>query len=206
MHIVLGIGNPGAEYVGTRHNVGFDVIDELARRAGAADFDRHKKWRCRHARARLPGGDVLLVKPQTYVNRSGACAQAVLAFYKIPPARMLVVVDDIHLALGTLRLRAAGSSGGHNGLRDIEDRIGRDYPRLRLGIGAPRGDQVGHVLGRFAPAEREDAAAMLDKAADCAALWLAEGPAVAMRCNGPLRPPSRPPAPAEADDAPAADG
>ncbi|MDA3959422.1 MAG: aminoacyl-tRNA hydrolase [Planctomycetota bacterium] len=200
MRVILGIGNPGAEYEGTRHNAGFHVIEELARRAGTLGFERNKKWKCEVAQWNLPGqlggGKALLVKPQTFVNLSGSTAQACLAFYKCQPSDLLVVVDDIHLTLGTLRLRAEGSSGGHNGLKDIEQRIGKAYPRLRVGIGAPSGDQVGHVLGRFAPDERDDATAMTAKAADCAMAWLGGGIKDAMCFNGPLHPPAPKPKPA----------
>ena len=193
MRVLLGIGNPGREYEGTRHNIGFMVLDELARRAGATGFERHKKWQAQLAEWHLPerlGGDkALLLKPQTYVNLSGKTAQGALAFHKLKPDAMLVVVDDLNLPLGTLRLRGSGSSGGHNGLKDIETRIGREYPRLRIGIGAPGGDQVGHVLGRFAPDERDDVDLAIRKAADCCERWLADGVQAAMQMNGPLHPP-----------------
>jgi PTH1 family peptidyl-tRNA hydrolase len=208
MRVILGIGNPGKEYEGTRHNIGFMILDELARRAGAA-FSRQKKWDCDLADWQLPaslGGDrALLLKPKTYVNRSGQTAQAALAFHKLEPAKLLVVVDDLNLPLGTLRLRGEGSSGGHNGLKDIEARLGKAYPRLRIGIGAPGGDQIGHVLGRFAPDEREDVALAISRAADCCERWLGEGLAAAMGCNGPLHPPApkpKPPPPPPAEEAP----
>lgn len=139
---------------------------------------------------------MLLVKPDTFVNCSGESAQALLAFHKLLPTEMLVIVDDLHLSLGTLRLRPSGSAGGHNGLRDIEARLGQGYPRLRLGIGAPSttGDvQVKHVLGRFTDAEQPVATAMLARAADCATGWLAEGCAVACRFNRGSEPPPPPP-------------
>ncbi|MFM2092073.1 MAG: Peptidyl-tRNA hydrolase, partial [Planctomycetota bacterium] len=142
------------------------------------------------------GRRLLLVKPTTFVNGSGEAAQAVLAFHKAAPADLLVLVDDLNLPLGDLRLRAEGSAGGHNGLRDIEARLGKAYPRLRLGIGRPRPDQdqIGFVLGRFAPEERADAEACATKAADAALAWAEAGVQVACRFNGPLRPPP-PPAP-----------
>lgn len=199
MRVIIGIGNPGREYEGTRHNIGFMVVEELARRGGLPGFDRHKKWDADLAQWRLPedlGGDqALLLKPRTYVNLSGRSAQAALAFHKLPPSSLLVVVDDLNLQLGTLRLRGEGSSGGHNGLKDIEARIGRAYPRLRIGIGTPGGDQVGHVLGRFAPDEREDVELAIGKAADCCERWLGQGLEPAMRLNGPLHPPAPKPKP-----------
>jgi PTH1 family peptidyl-tRNA hydrolase len=196
MRVVLGIGNPGKEYEGTRHNVGFQVVDELARRHGLGSWA--KKWQADVCEWRRGDERALLLKPRTYVNLSGESAQAVLAFHKLAPADLLVVVDDINLPVGTLRLRADGSAGGHNGLKDIEARLGQAYGRLRLGVGAPPAgaDQVGHVLGGFAPAERDDAQAMIGKAADCVESWLRDGFAVACAYNGPLRPPPPKPRPA----------
>lgn len=199
MRIVLGIGNPGREYERTRHNIGFLVVDALARRHGVGAWQN--RWKADVADWHLPpalgAGRALLVKPRTYVNLSGESAQAALAFHKLPPGDLLVVVDDINLPLGTLRLREGGSAGGHNGLRDIEARIGQAYPRLRLGVGSPRpgADQIGHVLGGFAPDEQADAEAMVRKAADCAEAWLRDGMTVACAYNGPLRPPPPRPKP-----------
>jgi peptidyl-tRNA hydrolase, PTH1 family len=197
MRVVLGIGNPGPTYAKTRHNCGFLVLDALAKRHGLSAWQR--RWNAEVCDWRLPeslGGDrALLLKPQTFVNLSGESAQAALAFHKIPPAEMLVVVDDINLPLGTLRLRPDGSAGGHNGLKDIEARIGKAYPRLRLGIGRPANDQVDHVLGTFTDAERDDLNAMIGKAMDCIEGWLKEGVAIACRFNGPARLPEPPPKP-----------
>lgn len=210
MRVIVGIGNPGREYERTRHNAGFMVLDLLAARHGVGAWSG--KWRSDVAEWRLPetlGGDrALLVKPRTYVNLSGEAVQAVLAFHKLAPGDLLVVVDDINLPVGTLRLRGDGSAGGHNGLRDIETRIGAAYPRLRLGVGAPPSAeaQVGHVLGGFAPHEREDAEAMLAKAADAVEAWLRGGLGAASAFNGPLRPPPprpKPPRPAPPDQPPA---
>ncbi len=199
MRVVLGIGNPGREYEGTRHNCGFMVLDELARRHGLGPWN--KRWNalvCDWSAA--PGsGKTLLIKPQTYVNLSGEAAQSALAFHKSAVTELLVVVDDLNLPLGALRVRGEGSAGGHNGLRDIEARIGQIYPRLRIGIGKPvgaGGEQIGHVLGRFAPDERADAEAMVAKAADAVEAWLGGGLGAALAFNGPLRPePPRPPRP-----------
>jgi len=118
-----------------------------------------------------------------------------MAFHKFAPADLLVVVDDLNLPLGTLRLRGEGSSGGHNGLKDLEARIGRDYPRLRIGIGGPAGNQVGHVLGRFAADEQRDVELAIAKAADCCERWLDAGLQAAMQLNGPLHPPPPKPRP-----------
>jgi peptidyl-tRNA hydrolase, PTH1 family len=206
VRIILGIGNVGSQYVGTRHNIGFDVVDELARRHGPMQWSRKhhaqiSSWRSEH-------GQILLVKPETYVNGSGEAVQALLAFHQAPPGDLLVVVDDLNLALGTLRLRGEGSAGGHNGLRDIESRIGTAYPRLRIGIGAPAGAgdaQIAHVLGRWGEAEREDVKLMLRKSADCVERWLDAGIIAASLLNGPLRPPPPKPRPPRPSPAPAPD-
>lgn len=211
MRAILGIGNPGAQYDGTRHNLGFAVCDLLAARLAAGRWLR--RWNAEVAEAAGPAGKALLMKPLTYVNGSGESAQSLLAFHKLAPGELLVVVDDLNLALGDIRVRAEGSAGGHNGLKDIEARIGRAYPRLRLGMGPlpPGADQVGFVLGRFAPEQRADAEALVAKAADACQAWLEGGVDAAMRFNGPLRPPPPrpktarlPPAPAEPPPAPAA--
>lgn len=199
MRVILGIGNPGAEYDGTRHNAGFVAVDGFARRHGIVGWSR--RWEAQVAEwlapAELGGGKVLLIKPQTYVNLSGGPAQAALAFYKLVPTALLVVVDDLNLPLGQLRLRGEGSAGGHNGLKDIEARIGKGYPRLRLGIGPlpPDADQVGWVLGRYAPDERAAAEAMTARAVDAIAGWLREGVTIACTVNRPRsadQPPAKP--------------
>ncbi len=198
MRVIVGIGNPGREYEGTRHNCGFLVCDELAARHGLGPWRRD--WNALVADWPLaPGGRALLVKPQTYVNRSGETVQAVLAFHRLSVNDLLVVVDDLNLAPGHLRLRPDGSPGGHNGLKDIQARIGPIYPRLRLGIGRPppSGDQVNWVLGGFAAEERPVIEAMVRRAADCCEQWLAEGVQVACRFNAPPAapaPPATPPA------------
>lgn len=191
MRCIIGIGNPGLEYQGTRHNCGFLVLDALATRHGLGTWRRAwgglvTDW------PQAPGGKALLVKPQTYVNLSGETVQAVIAFHKLSVIDLLVVVDDLHLALGHLRLRPDGSPGGHNGLKDIQARIGAIYPRLRLGIGKPPlgGDQINWVLGRFPAEEQTTVTAMVTRAADCCEHWLREGMQVSSRFNGPSVPPS----------------
>ena len=208
MRIILGIGNPGREYDHTRHNLGFDVVDALARKHGAA-WSHEKRFKTDLATWESPSGRVLLLKPRTFVNLSGETAQGLLAFHKLPPSDLLVVVDDLNLLTGHLRLRDGGSAGGHNGLRDIEARIGQNYPRLRCGCGPlPAGaDQIAFVLGGFRPEEREDAAAMIDKAAAAAAAWVSEGVVIACKFNGPLiaPPPRAKPDPASRPVRPAKD-
>lgn len=196
MRVILGIGNPGREYAGTRHNLGFAVIDTLVARHRVT-LNREKRFQAEIATWESPSGRVLLVKPTTYVNRSGETAQALLSFYQTPITDLLVVVDDLHLATGHLRLRPDGSAGGHNGLRDIEARFGATYARLRCGCGPlpPGIDQVAFVLGGFRPEERADAEALVIKAATAAEAWASDGISVACRFNGPLIPPAPRPKP-----------
>ena len=162
--LLVGLGNPGRAYSDTRHNVGFMVLDRLAAVLGAT-FRADKKWKADTALA----GDVFLLKPKTYMNLSGESVGEIARFYKIEPARVLVVLDDMALPLGRLRFRDRGSHGGHNGLRSILDHLGtQDVPRLRIGIG-PAADAdaaTGHVLGRFAVDERPLVAQSLDRAVE----------------------------------------
>jgi PTH1 family peptidyl-tRNA hydrolase len=186
MKIIVGLGNPGSQYVGTRHNVGFEVIDALARTFATSAF-RH--W-CDSlvADCRLEGQTVVLVKPQTFMNLSGRAVRALLDFYKLSPQQLLVVCDDIHLPIGKLRLRARGSHGGHNGLRDIQQHLGsEEYPRLRIGVGTPRpGEAVSYVLGRFAASERPLIEQAIERAAEAVACWIGQGLETAMnRFNAP---------------------
>jgi PTH1 family peptidyl-tRNA hydrolase len=173
--LVVGLGNPGKEYERTRHNIGFAALDRLAEKL---DCSFRRKWRFSAEIAEAVAGEagkVVLAKPRTYMNRSGAAVSALLNWLKIEPAQLLVVVDDADLPLGQIRLRAAGGSGGHNGLRSIIETLGgnEDFARLRVGIGrnAPAGSDItGHVLGKFAPQERElaeQAVAIAVEAIEC---------------------------------------
>src|SRR5215469_284470 len=154
LKLVVGLGNPGTKYQGTRHNVGFEVIDRLAQGAARPAFSR--KFDGLFAEAEIDFRRVLLLKPETFMNLSGRSAAQALRFYKLEPADLLVVCDDLSLPLGKLRLRPGGSDGGQKGLRDIAANLGTDhFPRLRIGIG-DRGeiDAADFVLSRFRSAER----------------------------------------------------
>ena len=155
--LIVGLGNPGRDYAETRHNVGFMVLDRIANAAGAI-FRTEKKWQAHFATARVGGSEVWLCKPQTYMNLSGESVSAITGFYKIEPRDVLVVLDDLALPLGRIRLRESGSSGGQKGLKDILLRLGtQEVPRIRIGIGEPVGSQSdasSHVLGKFDLAER----------------------------------------------------
>ena len=160
--LIVGLGNPGREYRGTRHNVGFMIADRLAA-AARAEWRTEKSWQAGVARV----GDVWLCKPLTYMNLSGAAVHGVASFYKIEPAQVLIVLDDMALPLGKLRLRPDGSAGVHNGLKSIIEHFGTPaVPRLRIGIGAAPGEATGHVLGRFTLEENAALAQSLDRAVE----------------------------------------
>jgi peptidyl-tRNA hydrolase, PTH1 family len=152
-NLIVGLGNPGRQYEGTRHNVGFMLLDRLAASTGAA-FQSSPKWQSHLAK--IPGDGTLLLKPQTFMNLSGRALQQILSFHKWTPDQLLVVYDDAALPLGTLRFREKGSAGGHNGIKSILQHLGTDaFPRLKIGIGGSGpGQMVGHVLGKFSPDER----------------------------------------------------
>lgn len=159
--LIVGLGNPGREYADTRHNVGFMLVDRLAALASASWSKSN--WKADVAKAGL----VHLCKPLTYMNLSGQAVRSMASFYKVEPAQILVVFDDMALPLGKLRFRARGSSGGHNGLRSIIEHFGTDaIARLKLGIGAAESGAVSHVLGRFALEEREPLAQSLERAVE----------------------------------------
>lgn len=172
VRIIVGLGNPGREYADTRHNVGFMVLERLAAQFGAG-------WRLDKARKGefAAGPGVLLVRPQTFMNTSGECVGPLMRYYKFSPEQVLVVYDDISFPVGTLRLRAAGSAGGHNGMKSLIAHLGSDrFPRLRIGIGVPgQRSMVSHVLGKFAPEERPLLEDSLDKSVAALQLLLREG-------------------------------
>ena len=177
MKLIAGLGNPGRAYSGTRHNAGFAVMDELARRA-EADFRTSVRRPLAVAEAELGGRRVLLVKPLAFMNQSGPPLVELMRRKGVAPKEMLVVVDDVELPPGKLRLRKQGGAGGHNGLRSIIDSLGADdFPRLRVGVGrpAPGEDMVGHVLTRFRPEERAAMEEAVQRAADAAACALEFG-------------------------------
>lgn len=193
MKIVIGLGNPGPQYAGTRHNVGFDVVDEVAVRLGwvtsGADFDR--RARSRFDALTLDGilttadgnEKLLLLKPMTYMNASGRSVLAAAQFYQCSPTDLLVVLDDLALPCGTIRLRADGSSGGHNGLKDIERALGTNaYPRLRIGIdpAPPRIPGRDYVLQRFSPEQLEKVRPAVTRSAGAVVTWADRGISAAM--------------------------
>jgi PTH1 family peptidyl-tRNA hydrolase len=194
MKLIVGLGNPGREYVGTRHNIGFEVIDALAARLGwigrADDFDRLARSNfdglTMDGSFSIPAGGVeklLLLKPLTYMNLSGRAVQVAMAFYQLSPADIMIVLDDLALPCGKLRIRPGGSNGGHNGLKDIERALGTSqYPRLRLGIDVPPPFLPGkdYVLGRFAPEQRKVMNAAVERSVSALLTWIEKGINAAM--------------------------
>ncbi|MBK8083007.1 MAG: aminoacyl-tRNA hydrolase [Devosia sp.] len=170
MHLIVGLGNPGDKYRHNRHNIGFMAVDAIARRHGFPAF--REKYQGLIAEGQVGGDRVLLLKPQTYMNSSGDSVQAVARFYKLGPADVSVIYDEIDLAPGKVRIKIGGGNGGHNGLRSIDPQIGTGYRRIRLGVGHPGHKDLvmPHVLGDFAKAEEAWLAPLLDAIADNAAM------------------------------------
>jgi len=188
LHLIVGLGNPGEEYARTRHNAGYLLVELLARN-WRASWEDAPKLQSRVARMDAGGRRCLLCKPWTYMNESGVAVGAAAQYYRVPLDRMLVVADDADLPLGEIRLRPRGSSGGHHGLESVERHVGgREYARLRLGIGrrADGGRQItDHVLGRFNRDEAVVFEKVLDVAGEQVVCWLASGIEMAMnRYNG----------------------
>jgi PTH1 family peptidyl-tRNA hydrolase len=178
--LVFGLGNPGPRYARTRHNVGWRVLERLVGRWGAAPAGEHDTWRA--WRAERSGTVVDLLVPLTYMNVSGAALEAWRERHAFDPAGMLVVVDDVYLPVGGLRLRVSGSSGGHHGLESLERVVGTGFARLRIGVGAAE-DPAGlreHVLDEFEVDEEAVVDETLERAADAVECWLAEGSLAAM--------------------------
>ncbi len=187
MKLVAGLGNPGPRYAHTRHNVGYRVVDELARRWDASVEKYDRRCEALIGEAQAAGQRVLLLKPQTFMNLSGRSVLAARQFYKLVDADVLVVCDDLDLPVGRLRLRAGGSGGGQKGLENILLRLASiDIPRLRIGIGkVDKSVTTEYVLSRFAPDEGELIAEAVSTAADAVACWLEEGIAAAMNRFNP---------------------
>ncbi len=189
--LIVGLGNPGGDYARTRHNAGFLVLEELARRASLG-WSLEKRFDSRLSKLESDGQKVLLAQPQTFMNLSGEAVSALVIFYRVPLNRLLVVTDDADLPLGGIRLRPQGSSGGHHGLESIEQHLGsREFARLRVGIGRKDGRReiAVHVLGKFSPEEAPLLEKVLQRAADQSACWVAEGIDKAMnKFNGVLNP------------------
>jgi PTH1 family peptidyl-tRNA hydrolase len=181
MKVLVGLGNPGKKYEGTRHNVGWQVIGEMAARHGAA---RPKvKFDAEIAEISVAGQKLVLVAPQTYMNASGRSVRQLVDFYQIPPSEVLIVCDDINLPLAKLRMRRSGSSGGQKGLENVIQQLGTpDVPRLRIGVGQPPNgrDAADYVLDRFGKAEMKEIELAVHTAADAVEAWVSDGVEKAM--------------------------
>jgi PTH1 family peptidyl-tRNA hydrolase len=182
--LVAGLGNPGPRYEGTRHNAGFLVVEEVWRRAGAS-----MAWREQHhglvARTEIAGQSILLLKPQTLMNRSGVSVRSLASFYRLAPTELVAIHDELDLPLGQIRLKVGGGDAGHNGLRSISSHLGsQDFVRLRFGIGRPPaefgGDTASYVLQAFAPPERAILEELVGKAAEAIHLVVSVGIDAAM--------------------------
>lgn len=176
--LIVGLGNPEPKYDQTRHNIGFDAVDSLAK-AWSLSFQNNKRFQGLIAEGISPyGNKIRLLKPLTYMNRSGQAVRAVIDWYKIAPGSVLVIYDDMDLPVGRLRIRRSGSAGGHNGMKSIIAHLGKqDFPRLRIGIGRSDGKKqtIGHVLGKFAPEEKKVIQEMLDISVNAVEKSLKEG-------------------------------
>ncbi|MEO2018781.1 MAG: aminoacyl-tRNA hydrolase [Fuerstiella sp.] len=176
MKLVIGLGNPGSKYVGSRHNVGFDVVSELASRFGVGLSQT--KFQGEYQDVLIQSEKILLIAPQTFMNRSGESVWQFVRFYQPEPVDIVVICDDMNLPTGRLRWRSSGSAGGQKGLNDIIQRLGHDqFPRLRIGVGRPPGrmDVTAWVLGRFREDEKENIEHAVVRAADSVERWIAEG-------------------------------
>ncbi len=177
LHLIVGLGNPGAEYAQTRHNAGFLLVERLVKR-WRTDWNRGKKFNVRVARGEFEDRRALLGQPQTFMNASGEAVGSLVNFYRVSVMRLLVAVDDADLPLGEIRLRAGGSSGGHHGLESVEQHLGtRDFARLRIGIGRKAGEReiMDYVLSRFNADESMLLEKVLAVACDQVECWLREG-------------------------------
>ena len=185
MKVIAGLGNPGREYESTPHSIGFEVADAVVSAMGAA-FRNSPSFRGMVADGRFANGKVLVVKPMTFMNLSGDCVAPVVKYHNATPADLLVIQDDIDLAVGKMRIRKAGSCGGHNGIRNIIERIGTQaFTRLKIGVGKDSANVIGHVLGKFDPVTRKTIDLVVAEAVKAAEAVLRDGPDKAMNAyNG----------------------
>jgi PTH1 family peptidyl-tRNA hydrolase len=180
MKIVVGLGNPGQQYADTPHSIGFEAVDAIAKEAGA-DWEVKKAFKCLIARGVFAGVPVLLVKPQTFMNLSGDSVAPVVKYHNATTDDLLVIQDDIDLPVGRMRIRKGGSCGGHNGVRNIIERLGTPaFARLKLGVGKERDNVIGHVLGKFDPETRKTMDIVVAEAVKAAAAIVRNGPDFAM--------------------------
>ncbi len=188
MKIIVGLGNPGAQYANTPHSVGFEAVDAIAAAMGVS-WEMKRAFNALLARGTFAGQSVILAKPQTYMNLSGESVAPLVKYSNAKPADLLVIQDDIDLPVGRIRVRKNGSCGGHNGVRNIIERLGTsEFARLKLGVGKNRSDVVAHVLGKFDPASRKVMDEVVSAAVAAAAAILASGPDKAMNVYNGWKP------------------
>lgn len=193
--LVVGLGNPGPSYAGHRHNIGYMVTDELARRMGSG-FRAHKSGRADVVEGRLsapgtPGPRVVLARPRCYMNEVGGPVKALATFYKVPPAQVVAIHDELDIPFDTIKLKSGGGHGGHNGVRDVAKALGTpEFPRVRVGIGRPPGrqDPADWVLDPFGSLERQNLPNLLADAADAVELLVDEGLVAAQQRHHAPRP------------------
>ncbi len=187
MYLIVGLGNPGRDYVGTRHNVGFEALDVIASKY---DIKLNKeKFRAVYGEGRIGGERVILAKPQTFMNLSGESVREIMSWYKIAPENLIVIYDDISLEVGTLRIRPKGSAGGHNGVKNIIYQLSTDiFPRIKIGIGAPKTPEyelIDYVLGKFQKEEVDILIKVAIKVAEAVEVIIENGTELAMsKFNG----------------------
>jgi len=180
MKIIVGLGNPGAQYENTPHSIGFEAVDRIAAEGGVV-WEEKRQYKCLMTRVSIAGSPTLLVKPQTFINLSGDSVAPIVKYNNATANDLLVIQDDIDLAVGRLRIRKGGSCGGHNGIRNIIERLGTpDFTRLKIGVGTDRVNVIGHVLGKFDPKTRETMDAVLAEAVKAAVEIIKNGPDRAM--------------------------
>ena len=185
MKIIVGLGNPGAQYANTPHSVGFEAVDAIAASIGAV-WEEKRQFKCLMARGTFAGQPVMLVKPQTFMNLSGESVAPVVKYHNATPADLLVIQDDIDLPVGRMRVRKNGSCGGHNGVRNIIERLGTpEFARLKLGVGKDKSNVIAHVLGKFSPPARKVMDDVVTAAVEASAAILRNGADRAMNAyNG----------------------
>ena len=180
MKVIVGLGNPGAQYENTPHSVGFEAVDRIAASIGA-NWELKKSFNALMARGTFAGLPVMLVKPQTYMNLSGEAVAPIVKYNNATAADLLVIQDDIDLPVGRIRVRKNGSCGGHNGIRNIIERLGTpEFARLKLGVGKDRSNVIAHVLGKFDPASRKVMDRVVEESVKAAEAILRQGPDRAM--------------------------
>lgn len=184
MFVIAGLGNPGLKYKNTRHNAGLRALDALAKRYGVRL--KATKFDAQAGQGMIGNEKVLLVRPTTFMNNSGYAVDGLLNYYNVDLGKLIVLYDDIDIPFGTLRIREKGSAGTHNGMRSILSYTGSgDFPRIRIGIGKPEHNLIGHVLGKFEKEKRDEAEALFERAADACACIVQEGIAAAQaKFNG----------------------